>query len=65
MSSTPDIPAEEAALAKLREEIDEMKQKSEEELVSPLPSAVAEEEPTPGPTDAIGSEKWESDDTSS
>ena len=43
------------------EEIDELASQSTEELVSPAPKIVEENEPTPAPTDPIGSEDW--DDT--
>lgn len=57
MTGTGDIPDGED-LDALREEIDELKKIPEEELISPLPADLAREEPTPGPTDAIGSEDW-------
>lgn len=60
MTSTPETPAHDGTdLDALRAEIDELKAIPEEELVNPLPTAVEEEEPTPAPTDAIGSEKWD------
>lgn len=60
MTSTPETPAHDGSdLAALREEIDELKAIPEEELLNPLPSIVEEREPTPRPTDAIGSEKWD------
>lgn len=52
---TPDGPD----LAALRVEIDELENQSTDELVSPTPAALVNDEPTPHPTDAIGSEKWE------
>ncbi len=58
MSGTGDIPDGED-LEALREEIDELKKIPEEQLVSPLPADLLEEEPTPAPTDAIGSEEWD------
>lgn len=61
MSSTPDIPGEEAALADLRKKIDELAAKSEQELVSPVPGDLADEEPAPAPTDAVGTEQWDRD----
>ena len=48
-------------LTELRAEIDELASQSTEELVSPAPKIVDENEPTPAPTDPIGSEDW--DDT--
>ncbi|WP_447589231.1 hypothetical protein [Microbacterium lacticum] len=42
-------------LGALRDEIDELKKTPTEELISPVPTAVEENEPTPVPTDAIGS----------
>lgn len=58
MTSTPDIP-DGADLAELRAEIDELQAIPHDELVSPVPRGVEEEEPTPHPTDAIGSEEWD------
>lgn len=47
-------------LEELRETIDELKAIPEDELVSPVPSKLLqEEELTPEPTDAIGSEEWQ------
>ena len=46
-------------LAELREEIDALKAIPHEEIVNPLPQDVEEREPTPRPTDAIGTEKWD------
>lgn len=43
----------------LRTEIDELKSTPTEELVSPVPHVDADDEPTPEPTDAIGSEDWD------
>lgn len=45
-------------LAQIRAEIDELAALSTEELVNPTPELIAENEPTPHPTDAIGSEDW-------
>lgn len=42
-------------LAELREEIDALKKIPAEELVNPTPTVVEENEPTPEPTDPIGS----------
>lgn len=53
-SPTPDG----SDLAKLREEIDQLKAIPEDELVNPVPLDVEEREPDPTPTDAIGSEEW-------
>jgi len=61
MSGTGDIPDGEDLRA-LREEIDALKKIPEEQLVSPLPADLVEEEPTPAPTDAIGSEEWDAPD---
>ncbi|GAA3915541.1 hypothetical protein [Microbacterium invictum] len=44
----------------LREEIDELKSIPEEELVNPTPADLIDREPTPEPTDSIGSEDWNS-----
>ena len=49
-------------LGALRDEIDELKKVPTEELVNPTPEFVEENEPTPEPTDAIGSETWPSAD---
>ncbi|WES65000.1 hypothetical protein P0L94_02745 [Microbacter sp. GSS18] len=57
MSGNGDIPDGED-LEALREEIDELKKIPEEELISPLPTEALRDEPTPEPTDAIGSEDW-------
>lgn len=51
---TPDGPD----LTELREEIDELESESTQELVSPTPAGLVDREPTPHPTDAIGSEDW-------
>lgn len=60
MTSTPDHPEHDGSdLAELREEIDALKAIPHEEIVNPTPHAVEEREPTPRPTDAIGSEKWD------
>jgi hypothetical protein len=62
MTSTPDTPAHDGSdLAALRAEIDELQAIPEEELVSPVPSLVEQNEPTPHSTDAVGSEKWDRD----
>lgn len=55
MNSTPDAPDGED-LAELRKEIDELMAIPEEQLISPPLLAV---EPTPHPTDAPGTEKWD------
>lgn len=58
--STPDTPEHDGAdLEQIREEIDALQEKSTDELISPEPSTLLENEPTPEPTDAIGSEKWD------
>ena len=58
--TTPDTPKpQHADLAELREEIDELKAIPEEELVNPTPADLVGREPTPTPTDAIGSEEWD------
>ncbi|WP_194411203.1 hypothetical protein [Microbacterium cremeum] len=49
-------------LAELRAEIDALKAIPHEEIVNPLPHDLEEREPTPRPTDAIGSEKWDRPD---
>lgn len=60
MTSTPGSPEHDGSdLAELREEIDALKAIPHEEIVNPLPKDVEEREPTPRPTDAIGSEKWD------
>ena len=43
----------------LRKEIDDLKSIPEEQLISPTPADLLEEEPTPHPTNAIGSEQWD------
>ncbi|AXA95525.1 hypothetical protein E5344_05695 [Microbacterium laevaniformans] len=43
-------------LAEIRAEIDELAALSTEDLVNPKPKVIAENEPIPYPTDAIGSE---------
>ena len=62
-SNIPDVPEspEGTDLDALRDEIDELKKVPTEELVNPTPEFVEENEPTPAPTDPIGSEDW--DDT--
>lgn len=52
LPETPDGPDLDA----LRDEIDDLKKVPVDELVSPTPEALADTEPTPSPTDAIGSE---------
>jgi hypothetical protein len=60
MTSTPENPTPDGSdLDALREEIDELKAIPEDELVSPTPKTVEEEEPIPHPTDAIGGEEWD------
>lgn len=60
MASTPDTPQHDGSdLAALRKEIDDLQAIPEEELLNPMPSFIEEREPTPRPTDAIGSEKWD------
>lgn len=63
MSDTHAFPEEPHGpdLTELRAEIDELASQSTEELVSPAPKIVEENEPTPAPTDPVGSEDW--DDT--
>mgnify|MGYP001048367189 CR=1 FL=1 len=56
-ASVPDQPTG-PDLAEIRKEIDDLAALSTEELVNPTPRLVAENEPTPRPTDAIGSEDW-------
>ncbi|MEV8359324.1 hypothetical protein [Microbacterium sp. NPDC076895] len=41
----------------LRKEIDELKSIPEEQLISPAPADLLDREPTPHPTNAIGSEQ--------
>jgi len=63
MTSTPDAPEHDGSdLAELRAEIDELKAIPHEEIVNPLPHFVEEREPTPEPTDSIGSEDWNARD---
>ncbi len=61
MSDATDAPLPAAPdgpdLDALRDEIDELKDQSTEELVSPVPTSLDEAEPTPEPTDPIGSEE--------
>ena len=60
MNSTPGAPGHDGSdLAELREEIDALKAIPHEEIVNPLPKDLEDREPTPRPTDAIGSEKWD------
>lgn len=60
MTSTPETPAADGAdLAEIREEIDALQETPVEELITPEPSSLTENEPTPTPSDAIGSEKWD------
>ncbi len=54
LPETPDGPD----LGALRDEIDDLQKIPTEELVNPAPAIVEENEPTPKPTDAIGSEDW-------
>lgn len=54
---TPDLNGDD--LAELRETIDELKAIPTEELVDPVPASLLEDLPTPAPTDAVGSEKWD------
>lgn len=58
MNSTPGVPDGED-LAELRKEIDELMAIPEEQLISPMPSDLLHAEPTPHPTDAPGTEKWD------
>lgn len=60
MTGIPEAP-DGPDLAALREEIDELESQSTEELVSPTPAALKDREPTPHPTDSIGSEDWNKD----
>lgn len=60
MTSTSASPDHDGTdLAALRAEIDELKAIPEDELLSPVPSIAEDDEPTPAPTDAIGSERWD------
>ncbi|WP_404433659.1 hypothetical protein LG299_03885 [Microbacterium lacus] len=60
MTSTPASPDHDGTdLAALRSEIDALKAIPEDELLSPVPSFAEDDEPTPAPTDAIGSEQWD------
>jgi len=54
LPATPEGPDLDA----LRDEIDDLQKIPTEELVNPTPTLVEENEPTPKPTDAIGSEDW-------
>lgn len=61
MTSTPDASAHDGEdLAELRAEIDELKEIPTEQLIDPEPASLLEREPRPEPTDAIGSEDWDS-----
>ncbi|HWI32512.1 MAG TPA: hypothetical protein VNT50_13590 [Microbacterium sp.] len=63
MSSTPDSPAHDGDdLAKLREEIDELKSHSTQDLIDPPLGDLAQDAPEPAPTDAIGSEPSSEDE---
>lgn len=42
----------------LRKEIDDLQSIPEEQLISPTPADLLDEEPTPHPTNAVGSEQW-------
>jgi len=56
---TSSTPADDGAdLAELRDEIDALKDVPTEQLVDPQPADLLENEPTPTPTDAIGSTDW-------
>ena len=59
MASTPDKPLDGEDLAALRAEIDALQAVPEEEMLSPLPHVLRDNEPVPAPTDAIGSEHWD------
>lgn len=59
MTGTPDNLPDGADLDALRSEIDELKKIPTEELVNPTPAPLANTEPEPEPTDAIGSEDWD------
>lgn len=56
--SLPETP-EGPDLDALRAEIDDLKAIPTEEVVNPTPTLVEENEPTPEPTDAPGSEDWD------
>lgn len=59
MTSTPEHPAHDGSdLAKLRQDIDGLKSKSEHDLISPTPKAIDDMEGHPTPTDAMGFEDW-------
>jgi len=59
MTSTPDSPAHHGEdLAKLREEIDELKSHSTQELIDPSFGDLEGQQLEPEPTDAPGSEEW-------
>jgi len=60
MTATPGTPAHDGSdLAELREEIDALKAIPHEEVVNPMPKNIEDREPTPRPTDALGTEKWD------
>jgi hypothetical protein len=58
MTSIPEQP-EGPDLAELRKDIDELKDASTESLIEPEPAGLAQDEPEPERTDAIGSEEWD------
>lgn len=59
-STTPsDAPEHDGTdLHLLREAIDHLQEVPAQEMVSPTPETLLEDEPAPHPTDAIGSEDW-------
>lgn len=61
MTDTSDVPEtpDGPDLAEIRAQIDELADQSTEELVSPTPAALAEREPDPEPTEAVGSVEWD------
>lgn len=59
MTGHGDEPHGQAELDELRAEIDALKSVPEEQLISPVPADLLDREPTPHPTNAIGSEKWD------
>ena len=66
MSTSGDQPAHDGSdLEALREEIDELKKVPVEEMVNPTPHGWQDREPTPEPTDAIGSEQWDDEASAS